>query len=145
MSNWETMDNMNIMCHWAINQINPWVDDVHMIKVIYWARQRWMWGEGLFRIINYSPYSLGMTRKSAGKRGKYFLVAPWCCRNSLVDKFSELIQTWFDKILLLSSSAVTKCVYWLHGASRHRIDLCYMMQTARYYQAGEEKIKRFMW
>lgn len=29
VSNWEAMDNMNIMCHWVINQINFWADDFH--------------------------------------------------------------------------------------------------------------------
>lgn len=37
MSVSETMDTVKIMCHWAINQISPWVDDLHRINVIYWA------------------------------------------------------------------------------------------------------------
>lgn len=37
VSNRETMDTMEIMCHWAINQISLWVDDLHRINVIYWA------------------------------------------------------------------------------------------------------------
>ena len=45
MSNWEAMDNMNIMCHWVINQINARAIDLHRLNVIYWAWQRQIWKE----------------------------------------------------------------------------------------------------
>lgn len=64
-SDWEAMDNMNIMCHWVINQINPRVDDLHGINVIYWARQRRSWVEHSLKIINYSPYSLEVTQEQS--------------------------------------------------------------------------------
>lgn len=49
----EAMDNMNIMCHWVINQINPWLDDLHWINVIYRAWQRQICMERLLKSINY--------------------------------------------------------------------------------------------
>lgn len=55
--------NMNITCHWAINEISPWLDDLHGINVIYWARQRQIWVERLLRIINYDPQDLEVTQE----------------------------------------------------------------------------------
>jgi len=63
MSNWEEMENVNIMYHWAINQINPPVDHLHGLNVIYRAWQRQISMEHLFRNINYSLYSLEVTQE----------------------------------------------------------------------------------
>ncbi len=101
VSNWEAMDNMNIKCHWVINQINPWVEDLRGINVIYRAWQRRICVEHLLKIINYSLFGLEVTQEQSAlpsvssvhteKRGKHSLAAPLCCRNSLIDEFSEQI------------------------------------------------------
>lgn len=106
VSNWEAMDNMNIMCRWVINQINPWPDDLHRITVIYWAWQRRICMEHLLKIINYSACGLEVAQEQSAlpsvnsvhthththKRENHSPVAPSCCRSSLTDRFSEQIS-----------------------------------------------------